>query len=72
MKTKTRFGFSAFLLALAIALPAFAYEYPLSSDAIREAYFLGSGQKGKDASFYAQYSQSRGAPRRILPARSSR
>jgi len=67
MKTKTRRGFWSFLLAFAIVLPGCAYEYPLSSDAIREAYFLGSGQKGKDADFYAQYSHSLGDPEKDPP-----
>jgi hypothetical protein len=67
MKTNTRFGISAFLLILAIALPAFAYEYPLSADAIRDAYFLGSGQKSKEADFYAQYSQSLGDAKKDPP-----
>jgi hypothetical protein len=44
MKTDARFGLSALVVVLAIALPAMGYEFPLSSDAIREAYFLGSGQ----------------------------
>ncbi|MGA8223002.1 MAG: hypothetical protein WB780_15240 [Candidatus Acidiferrales bacterium] len=60
MKTNTRFSLSAFILILAVALPALAYEYPLSTDAIRDAYFLGSGQKGRDADFYDQYSQTLG------------
>lgn len=47
-----------FFLALAIALPAFAYEYPLSSRAIREAYFLGTGSTRGDADFLAQYSHT--------------
>lgn len=67
MKTNTRFGLPAFLLILAVALPALAYEYPLSADAIRDAYFLGSGQKGKDPDLYAQYSQSLGDPKNDPP-----
>jgi hypothetical protein len=67
MKTNTRLGFSAFLLILAIALPVLAYEYPLSSDAIREAYFLVSGQKGKEPEFYAQYARSLGDARKDPP-----
>lgn len=67
MKTSTRVPVSPFLLLLLVALPAFAYEYPLSHDAIREAYFLGSGQKGKDANFYDQYSRSLGDPKKDPP-----
>jgi hypothetical protein len=55
MKTKTRFGFSAFLLALAIALPAFAYEYPLSSDSIRDAYFLARRPDRESVRFLSAY-----------------
>jgi len=60
MKTNRPFGFSAFLVVLAMAPPVFAYEYPLTLEAIREAYFLGSGQKSKNADFYSQYSHSLG------------
>jgi hypothetical protein len=60
MNTKRQFGFFALLLAIAVAVPAFAYEYPLSLDSIREAYFLGSGQKSKEADFYDRYSHSLG------------
>jgi hypothetical protein len=67
MNTKTQLGFFALLLAIAVALPAFAYEYPLSLDSIREAYFLGSGQKSKEADFYAPYSHSLGDPKKDPP-----
>jgi hypothetical protein len=58
MKKNTRFGFSAFLLVLAIALPAFAYEYPLSSDAIRDAYFLARSPDGESARFLSAYTHT--------------
>ena len=67
MKTNTRFGLSALFVVLVIALPAMAYEFPLSADAIRQAYFLGSGQKGKDSDFYSKYSHSRGEPKNDPP-----
>jgi hypothetical protein len=67
MKTNTRFGLSALFVVFVIALPAMAYEFPLSADAIREAYFLGSGQKGKDSDFYSQYSHSLGEPKKDPP-----
>ena len=47
----------ALLAALAV-WPALAYEYPLPEGAIREAYFLGSGAKGHDASFYDGYART--------------
>jgi hypothetical protein len=46
------------LVALLSVLPALAYEYPLSSSAIRDAYFAGTGTKGTDASLYDAYSRT--------------
>lgn len=46
------------LVALLSVLPALAYQYPLSSSAIRDAYFTGTGTKGTDASFYDEYSRT--------------
>jgi len=46
------------LVALLSVLPALAYECPLSSSAIRDAYFTGTGTKGTDASFYDAYSRT--------------
>jgi hypothetical protein len=67
MKTNTRSGLCIFVLALLVALSAFAYEYPLSADAIREASFFGSGQKGKGPDFYAQYSHALGDAKKDPP-----
>jgi hypothetical protein len=58
MKTNTRFELSAFLLILAVALPAFAYEYPLSPDAIRDAYFLARNPDHVNVNFLARYSHT--------------
>ena len=44
-----------FVLSLAVALPAAAYDYPLSSTAIRDAYFLGRRQGGLGTEFLAEY-----------------
>ena len=45
-----------FLLALvSTASSAVAYEHPLSSEAIREAYFLGSRKDGSSSDFIGQY-----------------
>ena len=38
--------------------PSLAYEYPLSTSAIRDAYFLGTGSKGTDESFYEHYART--------------
>lgn len=49
----------ALLLLVLIAVQStVAYEYPLSESAIRDAYFLGTGPKGKEASFYEPYTRS--------------
>jgi hypothetical protein len=40
---------------MAVALPAMAYDYPLSSTAIRDAYFLGTRQGGLGTEFLAEY-----------------
>ena len=54
MKPTQRFGLSV-LLIVAIALPGFAYEYPLSSTSIRDAYILGNRKDEHTAQFFAQY-----------------
>ena len=45
----------AMLASIAMALPASAYDYPLSSSAIRDAYFLGRRQGGLGTEFLAEY-----------------
>jgi hypothetical protein len=54
----SRFQGFALLLSLTLALPAWAYDYPLSDSAIRDAYFLGARQGGLTPQFLAQYSHS--------------
>jgi len=49
-------GFIALGLSLALAFPAGAYDYPLTSSAIRDAYFLGARQGGLTPEFLASYS----------------
>lgn len=58
MNTIFRFGFSAFLVLLVIALPALAYEYPLSADAIRDAYFLATRPGHESAQFISLYTHT--------------
>jgi hypothetical protein len=62
MTSRPRFAHSASLLALglsiAIVIPAFAFEYPLSSTSIREAYMLGNRKDFKTAEFFTQYSHT--------------
>lgn len=52
----TRLGPVAFLLAIVLAAPACAYDYPLSPEAVREAYFFGrSSDGGKVMEFLGRY-----------------
>jgi hypothetical protein len=57
MKIVARWGLPILLLALTIAQTARAYSYPLSPEAIREAYFLGKGDPDKRARFFEKYTQ---------------
>ena len=57
MKPTQRFGLSV-LLVVAIALPAIAYEYPLSSTSLRNAYMLGNRKDEHTSEFLALYTQS--------------
>jgi len=47
----------AMVLSAAVAMSAAAYDYPLSSTAIRDAYFLGRRQGGLGTEFLADYRQ---------------
>lgn len=53
----------AVLLIMATTTPLLAFNYPLSSEAIRDAYFLSSGDSDKRAAFFEKYRHS-------LPVRS--
>lgn len=57
MKIKPHLGVLTLLTALAVALPALAYDYPLSSEGVREAYMLGKSDSAKRAEFFAHYTQ---------------
>ena len=48
-------GVIAMILSLAISLPAVAYDYPLTSSAIRDAYFLGTRGGGPGTEFLSEY-----------------
>ncbi|MGC2333580.1 MAG: hypothetical protein WA581_19170 [Candidatus Acidiferrales bacterium] len=67
MKMVERFRILAMLFVLAAALRARAYEYPLTSEAIREAYILGTGPGGSQADFYTPYAYSFHMPNTDLP-----
>ena len=51
-------AFRAVLLALALAIPACAYDVPLSENSIRNAYFLGTRMGGLHPDFIVQYARS--------------
>ena len=57
MKAKIHAGVVVSLIALAIALPTLAYDYPLSAEAVREAYMTGKADSAKRADFFAKYTQ---------------
>jgi hypothetical protein len=46
---------SMLVAAGALMAPVFAYEYPLSSESIREAYFVGNRRSDKAADLIGQY-----------------
>jgi len=46
----------AIVLGVLLAMPAGAYDFPLTSSAIRDAYFLGARQGGLTPQFLARYS----------------
>jgi hypothetical protein len=58
MSTKPRPGFvvfPAFVAVLAMTAPVLAYQYPLSSTDIRNAYLLGTRKDSVTADFFAPY-----------------
>ena len=57
MKPNARWGLSILLLALVIAQPALAFEYPFSSEMIREAYFLAKviRKRGRSSSLLSAH-----------------
>jgi hypothetical protein len=55
MNRRSRLAVPALLLILAVSLPALAFEYPLSSTSIRNAYFLGAENDMKTVDFLAKY-----------------
>lgn len=50
--------------ALLIALPALAYQYPLSTTDIRDAYFIGARNDELTAAFFADYTKHLPVPAR--------
>jgi hypothetical protein len=66
MKPATRSGLvillSTFAILALIALPALAYQYPLSSIDIRDAFFIGNRNDDLTAALFAKYSRTLPAP----------
>jgi hypothetical protein len=63
MKPNPRRGLSILLLAVLAAQPALAFDYPLSSSAIRDAYFLGSGDPDKLTLYLEKYTKHYPSPK---------
>jgi len=55
VKANARLKFFILLLAGAVALPALAFDYPMSSSSIRDAYMLGKRRDFRTAEFFARY-----------------
>ena len=55
--------FAILAVVSTFAQPVFAYEYPLSSTAIREAYFLGSGDASKRVLYAEKYVKRYATPK---------
>jgi hypothetical protein len=45
------------MLTILLVVPAAAYDFPLTSSAIRDAYFLGTRQAGQGLAFLPEYTQ---------------
>ena len=63
MKPNLRRGLSIVVLAMLVAQPALGFDYPLSSSAIRDAYFLGSGDPDKFTLFLEKYTRHYPVPK---------
>jgi hypothetical protein len=66
MKPAARSGlvvlFATFVIVLMIALPALAYQYPLSSIDIRDAFLIGNRNDDLTAALFSKYSRTLPAP----------
>ncbi len=64
MKTRSRLVLLILLLAATAAQPLFGFDYPLSPEAIREAYFLGRGHPERINAFFEKYRHNLPVPER--------
>ena len=62
MITRPKFRLSMFLAVLLVGLPASAYDDPLTSTSIRDAYMLGKRKDFKTDEFFARYKHFLPAP----------
>jgi hypothetical protein len=62
MLTRPRFYLFIFLASVMLVSPALAFEDPLSSTSIRDAYMLGNRKDFKTAEFFARYKQHLAMP----------
>jgi hypothetical protein len=60
--TRPRFGLSIFLAVLLIGTPTLAFDDPLTSTSIRDAYMLGNRKDFKTVEFFAHYKYFLPAP----------
>src|SRR5580704_100343 len=58
MVTRPGFGLSIFLAVLLIGTPTLAFDDPLTSISIRDAYMLGNRKDFKTAEFFERYKHS--------------
>jgi hypothetical protein len=63
MKPHALPSFAVFLMVPAISLPLFAYEYPLSENAIRDAYFLGKSSNDRISELVEKYTKRLPVPK---------
>jgi len=63
MKPLIRPGLSILLIALFTTQPASAFSHPLSPEAIREAYFLATGDSSRMAEAFAKYTRTFSPPK---------
>jgi hypothetical protein len=61
MRSSLRSSLAVALVAL-LAVPSFAFDTPLSDQAVREAYFLGQRHDDSMAKLLNRYTQSLPAP----------
>lgn len=62
MRLSGRLALAVFTSALVLVPPSFAFDAPLSDEAVRQAYFLGQRNDQATFSYFSQYVRSLSAP----------